>query len=159
MDTRDHTGLDERLKDLLIRMATLDEILPLREAVLIRGTGRPSQFPNDTDAATLHFGAFLRGTNVCCATFLPSEWDGCPAYQLRGMATEPAFRGMGIGTRLLAFAEEYLRTHSNRRTLWCNARSQAVPFYKKLGWALVSDEFEVPKVGPHFKMQKRLPND
>lgn len=151
--------MDKRLNDLLIRTATLEEILPLREAVLIRGTGRPSQFLNDTDAATLHFGAFLEGKNVCCATFLLSEWEGCPAYQLRGMATEPSFRGMGIGARLLAFAEDYLKVNSNRRILWCNARSQAVPFYKRLGWTVESDEFDVPNVGPHFKMRKRLPDD
>jgi predicted GNAT family N-acyltransferase len=158
MDAPTRPGTPVDLNNLIIRTATLEEILPLREAVLIRGTGRPSQFPNDTETTTVHFCANLGGAIVCCATFLVSEWEGRPAYQLRGMATETSVRGRGIGARLLAFAEEYLMTHSRIRILWCNARSRAVPFYKKQGWDVVSDEFDVPNVGPHVKMRKRLPD-
>ena len=158
MDARIRPDMPVDLNNLIIRTATLEEILPLREAVLIRGTGRPSQFPGDTDTTTVHFGADLGGTIVCCATFLVSELEGRPAYQLRGMATETSVRGRGIGARLLAFAEEYLMTRSRTRILWCNARLQAVPFYKRQGWDMMSDEFDVPNVGPHVKMRKRFPD-
>jgi predicted GNAT family N-acyltransferase len=31
-----------------------------------------------------------------------------------------------------------------------------VVFYKKLGFEVISDEFEVPGIGPHFNMIKYL---
>jgi hypothetical protein len=40
--------------------------------------------------------------------------------------------------------------------LWCNARVPAVPFYREMGWAVVSEPFEIPTAGPHVRMVKRL---
>ena len=40
--------------------------------------------------------------------------------------------------------------------LWCNARTPAVGFYQRMGWAVVSDVFEIPTAGPHVRMTKRL---
>jgi GNAT superfamily N-acetyltransferase len=84
------------------------------------------------------------------------DWMGKPAWQLRGMATDPDFRGAGVGTRLLAHAEAALAKRSDFRQIWCNARSAAVGFYRKQGWTVVSDEFQIPGVGPHYKMTKTL---
>jgi len=36
--------------------------------------------------------------------------------------------------------------------LWFNARTVAVPFYEKHGFATRGDEFEIPGVGPHYVM-------
>jgi GNAT superfamily N-acetyltransferase len=96
------------------------------------------------------------GKCVGCATFHLNEWNGDVAWQLRGMATDPKFRGKGIGAKMLKVAEEKLRRTSPVRQLWCNARTPAIEFYKKQGWAVVSEEFEVPTAGPHFKMTKFL---
>ena len=35
---------------------------------------------------------------------------------------------------------------------WCNARLAAIPFYKKLGWKIASELFEIPTAGPHYRM-------
>jgi hypothetical protein len=40
--------------------------------------------------------------------------------------------------------------------LWANVRKGAVEFYQKCGWGIVSEEFEVPTAGPHFKMSRKL---
>jgi len=40
--------------------------------------------------------------------------------------------------------------------LWANVRKPAVEFYRKHGWIIVSDEFEIPTAGPHFKMLRQL---
>ena len=40
--------------------------------------------------------------------------------------------------------------------LWANCRTPAAVFYSKAGWIKVSDEFEIPTAGPHFKMVRRL---
>lgn len=139
-----------------LRPATLEEIIALREAVIIRGTHRPREFPGDRDSTTHHFGAFDGGQNVACATLLLTEWHGTPAYQLRGMATAPDYQNQGIGAALLDFSERHILEHTPVRQLWCNARTTAVSFYERNGWSRASDVFDVPDVGEHRKLCKRL---
>lgn len=56
------------------RFATLEEILPLRQAVIIAGTGRATPyFDGDTAATTRHVGVFDGSRCVGCATWLMSE--------------------------------------------------------------------------------------
>ncbi|MBP8132517.1 MAG: GNAT family N-acetyltransferase [Candidatus Hydrogenedentes bacterium] len=142
------------------RFARLEEILPLRDAVIIAGTDRDTPFfPGDRDAATRHIGVFVNGRCVGCATFLVQPCQSAPAWQLRGMATAPDCRGQGLGRAMLAFAEAELPKASGARVLWCNARESAAGFYRKLGWETVSELFDVPGVGPHYRMLRRLPQD
>ncbi len=141
---------------MLIRPVQAEEIYDLRMSVLIAGTNRTSpQFPGDLDPGTLHFGAVDGERIIGCATFIPSEWMGQLAWQVRGMATDPQYLGKGVGSAVLRHAEEVLRSRG-RPFLWCNARTQAVGFYLKQGWRIVSKEFVITNVGPHFKMMKEL---
>jgi GNAT superfamily N-acetyltransferase len=145
-----------------VRPAHLAEIMALRHQELRPGFPRASAvFEGDEEPATRHFGAFLTpsGENVGCASFMARCFacpghplDGQPAYQLRGMATRSDLVGQGIGRTLLAFAERALEEPDERPLLWCNARRAAAPFYAKLGWSIVSSEFDIPTVGPHYTM-------
>jgi GNAT superfamily N-acetyltransferase len=145
--------------DIEVRLITAAETLPLRMAVL--RPNRPDEaarFPEDEDATTRHFGAFRDGKLSGIATLLRVEMPGqpgVPALQLRGMATAPEVRGEGFGRALvlacLAFARD-----DGVPLLWCNARTGAVGFYRKLGFEIVGAEFIVPDVGPHFRMWVRL---
>ncbi len=139
-----------------VRFASLDAIIALRDAVIIQGTDRDSpRFPGDDDPGTRHVGAFDEGECVGCATFMRNGFEGCDAWQLRGMATAPERRNEGIGAAMLAFAECELPT-LGPRLFWCDARESAVPFYEKMGWSVVSERFEKPGVGPHFRMRKEV---
>jgi GNAT superfamily N-acetyltransferase len=116
-----------------------------------------AQFAGDDAADTHHFGAFGGGAVVGCLTFLLNSLDGEPAWQLRGMVTDPAFTGRGVGSQLLAFAEQALRSERpDIVLLWCNARVPAAGFYRRLGWRAVSDAFVIDPIGPHVKMVKSL---
>lgn len=141
---------------ITFRKASVEEILDLREAVIIAGTNRPSEYPGDRDETTFHMGGFVGGENVCCGTFLLTDWFGEPAYQLRGMATREDVRGEGIGAALLAATERFILADTPVRQLWCSARVSAVGFYQRIGWSVVSDVYDVPNVGPHRKMCKRI---
>jgi GNAT superfamily N-acetyltransferase len=144
--------------ELTIRRAGIEEILALRHAELRPGLPRESaDFDGDREPATRHFGAFLTGTgeNVGCASFMLRPWAGEPAYQLRGMATRADVVCRGIGRALLGFADRELARETGVRLLWCNARTGAAPFYTRLGWAIVSDPFDVAGVGPHYRMLRR----
>ena len=126
--------------DITFRRAEVTEIVPLRQAVIIAGTERLApHFEGDADASTRHFAALDGERVVGCASCYRTEYAGKPAWQLRGMATDPDYRGRGIGKRLLAFVEASLRAESDIDLLWCNAREAASAFYLKQGWRRVSD--------------------
>jgi GNAT superfamily N-acetyltransferase len=156
-DLTRHLSIDH--EPLTIRLATADELVDLRHRVLRTGLGRDAAiFPGDELPTSLHFGAFDAGnTAVCCGTFHRSQWESAPAWQLRGMATADRFRGRGVGAVVLQLGEEMARRDADSiRQLWCNARIAAVPFYKRAGWAVVSEQFEIPTAGIHFRMTKSL---
>src|ERR1051325_11728212 len=93
-----------------IGVAKLEDIVDLRHVVLREGLPRSEAiFKGDELPTSHHFAAFADGKCVGCATFHLNEWEGKPAYQLRGMATAPELRSGGIGTELLKLAEETLR--------------------------------------------------
>lgn len=167
--TEIESGRRAVLKDgsaVLLRQLPVEQIVDLRHRVLRAGLPREAaMFEKDHAAGTLHFGAIAHTdgkaaageTVVSCATFHPDQWESAPAWRLRGMATESAYRGRGVGRALLGFAETVLVRASPAATvLWCNARVPAVRFYESLGWTVMSPEFDVPTAGPHHVMVKRL---
>lgn len=153
-DSASPTALADRLQ---CRRASLVEILPLRHAVL--RPGRPAAeaaFEGDDEPATRHFAAVAETGEVrACLSLVARPWRGETAYQLRGMAVHPEDARRGLGTALLRHAERALVSETGVRLLWCNARVEAVPFYARRGWAVVSEEFEIAGVGPHRVMVRR----
>jgi ribosomal protein S18 acetylase RimI-like enzyme len=71
------------------------------------------------------------------------------------MATAPQARGLRLGTSIVKACVAFARDNG-ARLLWCNARTGAVGFYSKLGFEIVGQEFEIPDVGPHFRMRFSL---
>jgi GNAT superfamily N-acetyltransferase len=141
-----------------IRRASIKEIIDLRQAVLRHGLPRETAiFPGDEAPTARHYAAVAGESIVGCATLHLNQWKGTPAWQLRGMATSPEFRGVGTGRALVSFFEsEILADAAVPRQLWCNARVPAAGFYQKLGWQIESDVFDIPTAGPHVKMSKLL---
>lgn len=142
---------------MVVRRATPGEVIDLRHRVLRAGLPRASAvFDGDERPDAHHVVAELEGRAVGCATVHASTWDGAPAWQLRGMATDPGLRGTGVGRAMLGFLEQLLRQETAVRQLWCNARLPAAGFYERLGWRIVSDVFEIPTAGPHVRMTRLL---
>lgn len=141
----------------------VETILPLRHRMLRQGMPFESaHFPGDDALGVMHFAVRrrgevvdqkeLEGDAVCCLTLMAAEWDGRDAWQLRGMATATEYHGHGLGRRLFAHALEEARRHQPDWMIWCNARVAAIGFYERVGWEVVSEEFEIPYAGPHKKM-------
>jgi predicted GNAT family N-acyltransferase len=78
---------------------------------------------------------------------------GGPAdgWRIRGTATEADARGAGYGAALVAACIEHTAAHGGGE-LWCNARMGAVGFYRRMGFDVVSDEFDIAGIGPHVVM-------
>lgn len=140
---------------VVVARVAAEAIRPLRHAVLRPGLPADSAcFPGDEATGTIHLAARSGGQVVGCASFMRSEFAGEPAWQLRGMATAPEWRGRGVGARLLVHADALLADEPIR-LLWCNARVIAIGFYERQGWSVVSEEFDIPTAGPHRRMTRR----
>jgi|SRR5579872_6327953 len=136
----------------MIRFIPVEDTLAIRNDILRGGklTLDQCRFPGDEDEEAFHLGYFDNERLVCIATFHLQNHEKYPGkgYQLRGMATLEAYRGKGIGNQVVNFAIVYLRGQK-ANYLWCNARKTALKFYIDLGFEVISDEFEVPVIGPH----------
>ena len=141
----------------LIRPVTAEEVRPLRHRVL-----RPGQAFEETvypgDDAGVHLGAFSEDHLVGIASLYREDRAGGRAggWRLRGMATDAGVRGSGFGAALLAGCLEYV-AGAGGSELWCNARMVAVGFYRRAGFEVVSEEFDVPGIGPHVVMVTAVP--
>jgi predicted GNAT family N-acyltransferase len=143
----------------MIKFITGDDVLPVRNEVLREGrlTLDECRFPSDTHPGIFHLGYYVNDQLACIASFHPQsygEFTGT-GFQLRGMATVEEHRGKGLGNQLVNFAIVYLRGQK-ANYVWCNARKKAVPFYLNVGFEVVSTEFEVPGIGPHFVMYVKI---
>jgi len=139
--------------EITCRRVAVAEILPLRHRILRPGLpAETARFEGDDAPGTRHYAAAASNGPLACLTLMPSAWKGRSAWQLRGMATDAAVQGRGLGRTLLEVAVAEARCDEPERIFWCNARMTAVGFYERLGWRVVSETFEVPTAGPHVKM-------
>jgi predicted GNAT family N-acyltransferase len=142
----------------------VDEVLAevtyeLRGAVL-RPNGGEIIWDGDEDPATFHLAARIDDRVVGVVRFSPAPCPWRPlaraAWQLRGMATEAAVRGSGAGR---AMVDDGLRRVAERGgdVVWCDARVSAVGFYERVGFIVVTEEYDKPGIGPHVGMVRELP--
>jgi GNAT superfamily N-acetyltransferase len=125
---------------------------PLRQRVL-----RPhesleelaSHEPPGVHAVGAFAGGELIAVGFVCPDGEPGEW------RVRGMATAPEHRGCGVGAAILEQLVDHARAQGATR-VWCNARTPALGLYERAGFERESDEFEIPGIGPHFVMARRV---
>jgi ribosomal protein S18 acetylase RimI-like enzyme len=138
----------------LIRVAAVPAELtrPLRKAVL-----RPHESLEELAAheqpGAHAVGAFESERLIAVGFVGP---DGEPdEWRVRGMATEPEARGRGAGSAVLDALIEHAAAQGATR-IWCNARIPAVSLYARAGFEVESEEFEIPGIGPHVVMARRV---
>lgn len=146
--------------EIACQRVAVEAIVPLRHRILRADLPLDAaRFEGDDDVATRHYAACRGGVPLSCLSLVHSQWEGRPAWQLRGMATETGEQGRGLGRMLLRRAVAEARRDEPDRVFWCNARTSAVGFYEKLGWRVVSEPFDIPTAGPHVKMQFKPTRD
>jgi predicted GNAT family N-acyltransferase len=143
----------------MIKFIPVEEVLHTRNMVLREGrlTLDECRFPTDSVEGTFHLGYYIQNTLVCIASFSPQGYAAYTGlgYQLRGMATIEEYRGKNVGNQLLNFVIVYLRGQK-ANYIWCNARKKAAKFYTGIGFEIISPEFEVPVIGPHYVMYLKI---
>ena len=144
-----------------IKVVSAKDIRPLRNLVL-----RPNlpiettYYDLDNDIETFHLASIMDNTIISIGTFYPEndiELQTKNGYRLRGMATHPKFRRKSAATKLMKESFVLLK-EKKCDVLWCNARLVAVEFYKSLGFKITGKIFDIPSIGPHYKMYKSVIN-
>jgi predicted GNAT family N-acyltransferase len=129
-----------------------DMELKLRDAVLRKPLGM--SIYNDSLASEkddLHLGAFI--DNRLVGTLILTSIDN-NTVRMRQVAVAQTWQHRHIGTQLVRFAES-LAIQKGYALMLLHARKSAVPFYQKLGYEIIGDEFVEISL-PHFGMQKQL---
>lgn len=142
-----------------VKLISAEDTIIVRHPVLRKG--RPIEdcvFEDDTVKTTFHLGLFEHDKMIGVATFLKnsnSEFDATLQYQLRGMAILESHQGKGLGAQLLAAGEKEL-IKRDISLLWFNAREVAWNFYKRHGYTITGDVFNIGTIGNHLVMYKSL---
>ncbi len=136
-----------------------DDTFPLRHKIL-----RPHQpisqscFSGDFDETTAHFGAFQQSKIIGIISIYKTDTSSISdhdSWQLRAMATEENSRGKGVGSKLLARAEKH-SLENGAFCVWANARFEAIDFYKKSGYSIFGNEFNIDGIGLHYLVYKNV---
>jgi ribosomal protein S18 acetylase RimI-like enzyme len=140
------------MSDHLVKPVSLEQTRALRQAVL-RPHEPVERMASSETADTVALGAFAGEQLVAVGMIAP---DGQPGggWRIRGMATAPAERGRGAGSAVLDALIEHACSQGALR-IWCNARTPARSLYERAGMQVVSEEFELPEIGPHLVMELR----
>jgi hypothetical protein len=143
----------------MIKEIASEQTYVLRSEILRWGQVPPEKCgnPEDTLEGSFHLGYFEGENLVGIASFHIENMPDMPAkaYRLRGMAVAKTHQNKGIGKKLVLHAIELLK-QKNTDYLWCNARTSAKYFYEKMNFEVFSDEFDIPNIGPHYRMRIKL---
>ena len=128
--------------------------------VVLRPHQRPEElvYPGDDAPDTVHLELCVGGEQRGVASLYQEARPGTSStseWRLRGMAVLAGDQGRGYGAALLRACIDHAARHGGTR-LWCNARTTAAGFYRRLDFQEEGDVFELPGIGPHYLMWRPL---
>ena len=139
---------------ITVRSVPVAQTRGLRRAIL-----RPHQSIQemlDTEPEGAHaVGAFDGQELIATGLIGPDPKRGPGSWRVRGMATEPRARCRGAGTAVLAALLEHAQSEG-ASSVWCTVRTPACSLYERAGFRTISEEFELPGIGPHVIMELRF---
>jgi GNAT superfamily N-acetyltransferase len=144
------------MPSLDVRSIPLAETRALRRDVL-RPYMTVDELAEHEPSEAVAFGVF-QGDDLVAVGLVGPEGDELGDWRIRGMATAPHARGRGAGSKVLQALVQHATGHGATR-VWCNARTPARTLYEREGFTATSDEFETPRIGPHYRMELRTRQD
>ena len=142
-----------------IKKITVFDTIIVRNPIL--RPGKPIEtchFEGDDLLTTAHFGLYVENQLAAVISAFKVQnklFSEENQYQIRGMAVLEEFQKKGFGEELLKHCENEIKLKKGT-LIWFNARETAVGFYKKSGYEVLGDQFEIPDVGPHYILFKSL---
>lgn len=142
----------------IVKKITTSETYTVRQEVLRKGKPiETCHFIGDDATTTTHFGLFENEKLIGVVSVYKTNsilFVEKTQFQIRGMAVLEDFQSKGFGEQLLKAAENFC-WEEKADLIWFNAREKAVSFYKKLGYEIIGDAFDISNVGIHFVMFKK----
>lgn len=136
----------------------------LRRRILRDGTASDEVvWDGDDDPTTFHLGVRVGGELVAISSWMRRPCVDRPdddAFQLRGMATDPAHRGSGVSSALLAAGLDRCAVEG-ATLVWARGRVAALTFYERHGFSIVGPEYTDATTGlPHrdIRIELQAPN-
>lgn len=123
-----------------------------------RALWRPTLTSPPADAVVLV--AEQEGRDLLGVIRIGRDPDEPGAGHVYSLYVRPDAQGLGVGTRLLAAADEWLRRDGvHEATLWVfAANAAALAFYSRLGWQPDGGERVEPEYGePELRLRRILP--
>ncbi len=143
----------------IIKKISSSETFLVRQPVLRAGKPIEScRFDGDDLETTHHFGLFSGQELVGIISLFQKTnpiFTKNNQYQIRGMAVLENQQKTGFGKALILHSEAFCKNH-NVDVIWFNARIEAVGFYEKMGYQKTGFPFEIPDVGAHIVMFKKI---
>ena len=139
----------------LIEFATpeYDLSVRLRDEILRKPLGLSFKVEDfEKEYLDIHMGVFNESNDLlACLIFTQKSKT---IYKMRQVAVKKEVQGQGIGTKLVAFAENYAKSCGIEQIV-LNARDVSIAFYEKMSYEKVGDAFT--EVGIlHYKMTKDI---
>jgi GNAT superfamily N-acetyltransferase len=146
---------------VMVEVVAAEVVRPLRHAVLRPGwPDDESVYPGDGHpwaahvAVRSHDGAEVLAVGTVLTQAPPWEPE-VPAWRIRGMAAVERRRGQGLGALVLEALIDHVKVHGGG-VVWCNARIKASTFYERAGFVAQGDTFDLPGIGEHRQMWRRV---
>ncbi|MDE3130551.1 MAG: GNAT family N-acetyltransferase [Acidobacteriota bacterium] len=152
-----------RSLEYTVQQVPVERIRALRKAVLrpYLPADDPYVMPDDHLPATVAFGAVTAADEIVAVARItpePPPFDASleRSWRLRGMATSPEARNMGVGSAVLAGLVAHI-SGLGGGILWCNARVAASGLYERGGLRPWGEVWEEPHIGSHIVMWRKIP--
>lgn len=142
------------IMEAVIERVPAAETYELRHLVLRRGDSPAGVAADDDDEPENgHFVHKIEDRVVATGTIRrrPTPTGVGPAWQIRGMAVRPAYRGKGLGTAILTALLEHADAHGGG-VIWCDARIAAKTLYERHGFSVAGEPFYDPVAGVQVPM-------
>jgi predicted GNAT family N-acyltransferase len=145
-------------QDIIIRepqtSQEFEAYLLLRYTVLRKPWKQPLGSERDKDDATsIHIMAVNRNNDILGVCRL--QFNSTEEAQLRFMGVAENTQGLGIGRKLIGYAEERAKKEGASRMI-LHAREIAVDFYKKCGYSIVEKSYLMWEEIQHYLMEREL---
>jgi predicted GNAT family N-acyltransferase len=129
----------------------LNDAFSIRKEVFVHEQNVPEELEIDEfENDAIHFALYQNNRPVGAGRF--RELDGIG--KVERICVSQHVRGSGAGKVIMLGIEEYAK-EKQILTLKLNAQTSAIPFYEKLGYEVISDEFMDAGI-PHKTMRKTL---
>lgn len=132
-----------------IKKVSVEDILPIRHKVL--WPDKPFEFVKvEGDEEGIHFGLYEDSKLV---TIISLFAEG-KSLRFRKFATLPEYQNRGLGKMMILNVIDYAKQNNFQR-LWCDARTDALNFYERVGFKKFSEPFFKENI-EYYKIEKVL---